>query len=371
VFERRPSPAWRASGVYGSPSIRAHLEALGLDRAAVSALIRPIRAMDVRTTTGAGCVLEHEPPWACGVDRVRLERSLLDRASAAGATVREGSAVRGVSLPMGGEQGHVEVTGRDGRTLRWRAGLVVGADGPRSLVARAAGVDRPIGWFRRGAITVHHADPDAPPDGLPATAELVVGTGWYCGIAPVPRGRVNVGVVVGPDRLRARVGSGQDPGRVVDDVIGRLPGPVRAWQRAGRTDEVRVAFPLAHRPRRLGGPGWLLVGDAAGFIDPLSGEGILRALRSARDAADAILGDLGLDATAVAYDRRMRARTDGKDIVSWLLQAFLARPALAGYALGRLGRREDLRETFSRVLADLEPASRAVDPRYLLRVLAP
>jgi hypothetical protein len=67
----------------------------------------------------------------------------------------------------------------------------------------------------------------------------------------------------------------------------------------------------------------------------------------------------------------MRARTDGKDIVSWLLQVFLARPALTAYALGRLGRRPTQRGSLGRVLADLDPASRVVDPRYLLRLLAP
>jgi flavin-dependent dehydrogenase len=208
-------------------------------------------------------------------------------------------------------------------------------------------------------------------------AVLTVGPGWYCGVAPVPGGRVNVGVVVPEATLRAAAGDGR-PGaaasRVLDDIVALLPGPAgdEPWRWAPRTDAVTVALPLAHRPRRLAGPGWLLVGDAAGFLDPLSGEGLHRALASARLAADAIeMGDRGRPGALLAYDRRMRARFDGKDALSWLLQGFLARPELAAYAVTRLGRRGALARTFNAVLTDLAPASRALDPRFLLRLLAP
>ena len=72
-----------------------------------------------------------------------------------------------------------------------------------------------------------------------------------------------------------------------------------------------------------------------------------------------------------AYDRQMRRRFMAKDVVSWLVQAFLARPALFEYAARRVASRAAVRATMGLVMGDLVPASRALDPRYLAALLAP
>ena len=116
----------------------------------------------------------------------------------------------------------------------------------------------------------------------------------------------------------------------------------------------------------------MLAGDAAGFLDPFTGEGLHRALVSAELAATAIHAHLGGEAGALAaYDRAMRRRFLGKDVVSWLVQAFLARPALFEYAARRVASRASVRATMGLVMGDLLPASRALDPRYLAALLAP
>jgi flavin-dependent dehydrogenase len=370
VFERQTEPRWRAGGVYSSPRTWRSLRDLGLDPGAVAALVRPIPAMEVRTTRSAACRLEHEAPYACGVDRVRLEAALLARAREAGACVLEGRPVRALGLDPAGPA-VLTVSERGAAPRHWRARTVVGADGPRSLVARAAGVDAGVRWYRRAGITVHLADHGAAVAGRPATATMTLGDGWYCGIAPVPGDRVNVGIVLPVDRLAAAAGSRAHPEDLVTSILASLPGPAGALHAAPPTDRVRVALPLAHRPRRVAGPGWLLVGDAAGFIDPLSGEGLQRAFASAARAADVLLGDHDRAATADLYHRWMRGRYRPKDAVSWVLQAFLARPGLAGYALDRMARRPSLARTFGAVLTDLAPATRALDPRFLARLLAP
>ena len=113
------------------------------------------------------------------------------------------------------------------------------------------------------------------------------------------------------------------------------------------------------------------MGDAAGFLDPLSGEGLQRAFASAARAAHVLLSDLDRHRTAERYDRWMRGRYRPKDAVSLLLQVFLARPALAAYALERMARRPALARTFNAVLTDQLPGSRALDPRFLARLLVP
>ena len=71
------------------------------------------------------------------------------------------------------------------------------------------------------------------------------------------------------------------------------------------------------------------------------------------------------------YDRHLRSRFLTKDVVSWVLQLFIAQPSLLDYALRRLSRRARERKTLTLVLTDQLRASRALDPRFLLRLLAP
>jgi flavin-dependent dehydrogenase len=378
LFERWPAPRWRASGVYSSPATRGRLRALGLPEAVLDALIRPIDAMEVTGPSGTVCRLAYGPPdHACGLDRVRLERALLDHAAASGARVLEGAVVRELrprTRTVGRAAGtELDVSTAAGRE-RWHARLVVGADGPGSVVARAHGVDRPVRRFRRAGLTLHRADPTAAPPGVPMTARMIIGRGWYCGAAPVPGRRVNIGIVMSERALRERLrrDAGRGPRHVIRAVTDALPGDRAPWRDADDTDAATVALPLAHRVSRRSGRGFVLVGDAAGFVDPLSGEGLHRALASAELAASAIVADGRGDTGALErYDRRMRARFAPRDLVSWVLQLLLARPALLDHALRRLAVRDDLRTTFGRALADLDPVARILAPRFLFELARP
>jgi flavin-dependent dehydrogenase len=115
-----------------------------------------------------------------------------------------------------------------------------------------------------------------------------------------------------------------------------------------------------------------VVGDAAGFLDPFTGEGLHRALVSARLAADAVHGHLrGQPGGLAAYDGAMRDRFATKDRLSLLVQALLARPPLFEHAARRLERKADIRATMGLVMGDLVPASRAFDPRFVAGLIVP
>jgi menaquinone-9 beta-reductase len=361
VLERLPRPVWRACGVYTSPLTRRRLASLGLPAADLDRLIRPISAMNVETADGkAGCRLEYPVPHtACGVDRVHLEQALLGLIRARGVRVFEGAVVRSVELA--GHGARLAVSQAEGVST-WTARVVVGADGPTSVVARAARVSRTTSWFRRGALTGHRAL-------TVDDARMIVGEGWYIGIAPVPSDRVNLGLVMDEGALRRRLAQSR-PAAVVDDVVRTLVG-ADVLVDAPPTDDVATHLPLAHRVRRAAGDGYVLVGDAAGFVDPLSGEGLHRALVSAELAADAIDRHLAGDRLALGeYDRHLRARFRSKDVLSWALQLFMLRPALARRAIRRLDQRLDMRRSFAAALAELAPASTVLDPRFVARLLA-
>jgi menaquinone-9 beta-reductase len=369
LFERAHQPKWRASGVYSSPLTRAQLAALGLDHGRLDALITRVPGLVVRTLAGDTCRLDYAQHGdACGVDRVRLDAGLLERAAAAGARVITSATVREIQPGPGGAAATLLVSTADARET-WRARLTVGADGPGSMVARAFGVQRAARRLRRAGMTFHQAFTGAPS----ADAQMVIGRGWYCGICPVPGGRVNVGIVVGERFLRQARARGEHPIDITFQVFGRLPAPWSTLALRPIEDELAIALPLANRVSRRSGPGFVLVGDAAGFIDPISGEGLHRALLSAELATEAIRAALAQPQSQALhdYDRALRAKFRRKDIISWLLQAFLARPEFLGYAVRRLESRDELRATFAAVMADLEPPERALNPRFLAALLRP
>ena len=129
---------------------------------------------------------------------------------------------------------------------------------------------------------------------------------------------------------------------------------------------------------RRSGPGWLLVGDAAGFLDPFTGEGLHRALVSAELAAAAIIaGHRGtVGSRSQPRVRRLRPRDaapvprQGRGLVA-RPGASSTRPILFDYAARRVAARPSVRATMGLVMGDLIPASRALDPRFLASLLAP
>jgi flavin-dependent dehydrogenase len=368
VVERSPAYRWRACGVFSSPASVTFLRQLGLGEEELSSVARPIPAMRVETAARTTFRLTYgddgslaEP--AVGFDRSALDPALLELARAAGADVRLGATVESV------ETGVVVIREPSGE-IAIEAPVIVGADGIRSTVARAFGVVRPARLDRRIGLTFHVADPRP---GEKRDARMVVFRGGYVGLAPVPGARVNVGIVLGGSWAARLKDDGAE--QTTEAVLAAIPpaddDPID-WRVAERCDAIEGAVPLGHRVARRDGTGWLLVGDAAGFLDPFTGEGLHRALVSARLACDAIDRLLAGDEAALAsYGHAMTARFRSKDAISLLVQAFLGRPELFEFAARRLAARGAVRETMGLVMGDLVPASRALDPRFVAALLRP
>jgi flavin-dependent dehydrogenase len=381
VLERSREWRWRACGVFASPAALSALRRTGLDEPTIRAVAGPIPAMRVETPTGTAFRLtygaEDGGEHAVGFDRSRLDPALLRLASGVGAEVRTEANVIEVDL----ERGEITTRDADGASSRLRPNVIVGADGLRSVVARSAGVARATRLGPRVGLTYHLEDADeAGTHGAVARdARMCVVRDGYVGIAPVPGGRVNIGVVLGESwRPRLAHLGAQAVTRSIVEAVEPIDDDAGSWRFARRCDPIAGASPLGHRvTRRAGtsgrtGHGWLLIGDAAGFLDPFTGEGIHRALVSAELAGRALLVDATCRPEALAaYDRQMRRRFVAKDAVSWLVQGFLARPRLFEYAARRLASRPPVRATMGLVMGDLVPPSRGLDPRYLAALLAP
>ena len=370
VLERNPTWRWRAGGVFTSPAAVAALRRAGLDEPTLRAVARPIPAMRVETRGGTSFRLTYgadaggEP--AVGFDRSRLDPALLELARRAGADIRLGWSVTAVDPGSG----RLDVLASSGTPASIRARVVVGADGRRSIVAHAAGVARAARLAPRIGLTYHLRDHDPR---IARDARMRLLPDGYVGIAPVAGGRVNVGIVLGRT-WRTEVAR-RGARSVADAIVAAIPATEddpADWRSGDPTDAVEGAWPLGHRVTRRAGRNWLLVGDAAGFLDPFTGEGLHRGLVSAELAAGAIRARArGKRDAFAAYERAMQRRFLAKDGVSSLVQVFLARPAMFEYAARRVAARPAVRATMGLVMGDLVGAGRALDPRYLAALLAP
>lgn len=389
LLERTPSYRWRACGVFSTPASLDELRALGVPRASLVEVARPIPAMRVESPGGTAFRLTYGDDGsgratAVGFDRQGLDTRLLELAAESGVEVRRGVSVETVQRASNHGRS-ARTPGRARISFRGADGpgdlaarIVVGADGIRSRVARELGVTRSPWLPARVGLTCHIEEiPGGPHPDVRVTgdARMVIFKGGYCGVAPVPGARLNIGIVIGAQHVRrelARTGADAIAERI---VAGLPPAAGQPWalDPRRRTDRIVGASPVGHRVSRMTGSGWLLVGDAAGFLDPFTGEGIHRALVSARLGAEAVDAELrGTKPNPLpTYERAMRERFRPKDVLGWLIQLFVSRPWLFDRAARRLAARDRLRETMSLVMADLVPAGRALNARYLTALLAP
>jgi len=373
LLEREPAPRWRACGVYTSPATVSALRRLGLADDVIAPLARPVPGLRVESRRGATFRLAYaesdgtgsgrgDRACAVGLARPAFDALLIEMAQAAGADVRRGARVVGVRQEAAGRW-RLELA--DGGTVA--ADLVVGADGPRSTIARTMGVEAHAPIRRRIGLTFHIDDPAGE---RIHDARIVVLPDGYVGLAPVPGARLNVGIVLWGawlERVRR-----ESPAAVAIEIL-RRPEVIELAA-AGHDppailDHVAGSAPLGHAVRRRGGHGWLLIGDAAGFLDPFTGEGLHRSLASAELAAAAILADG--PAAGPRHDAAMRRGFGQRDLVTRIVDAFLARPPLFEYAARRLARREAARRTIGLVIGDLISPGRALEPRFLAGLLRP
>lgn len=243
------------------------------------------------------------------VTRRQLDAWLLEHAIRAGARFEAGFIVRHplVERSHGVEVVRGLVLTRPGETLRLPATLTVGADGRRSVLAREVGLTKRVRAPRRWAFGtyVHGVR------GMQAMGEMHVRHGWYIGLAPMPDGTTNVCVVTTPPLETRR------PLDVIRRAIASDEALAARFSTASFGAPVRVLGPLAAEVRAPGVPGLLLAGDAAGFVDPMTGDGLRLAMAggmlSAREALRtlesgdyvAAIGRLA-DARAGLFGRKIR-----------------------------------------------------------------
>ncbi len=297
------------------------------------------------------------------IPRERLDEILFRHAVRCGATGLEGFAVRRV-----GSVAPFRVEAADGRAVEARA--LVAADGARSVAAREIGLAPSARGPEMVALRGYY-DGVAGLDGrveLHFAAPALPGYFW---IFPTGGGSANVGVGATAATL-ARHGSLR---AVFQDVLARCR-PVRDRLAGARPRGPLRGWPLPLAAGRGGtvADGALLAGDAAGFVDPLTGEGIFYALRSGELAGETLaeaLADGDLRRRALArYERRWRAEFAGSFRVGRLLQWALRVPRLVDSVVRKAARDAEVARLVGAVIGHAEPKRVVLSLRFLGRLSA-
>lgn len=355
ILEKAVRPAEKICGEFLSPGCLPLLRRLGVLRALADAGARPLRGMALQT---AGGRLRADYPGgaALAVRRARLDPLLLEAALACGARLLPGFQAHDLLWEGGAVVG---VRGRHGgQEVRLRARLVLGADGRHSVVARRLGGVIRHPWLDKVALVGHFRGVAAAPD----RAEIFVGRRRYAILNPLAPETTNVGLVLDRREFAGAAAARQQ----LEAACAALPGLGPRMRGVAPVGPVRCLGPLAHRARRVAAPGALLLGDAAGFLDPFTGEGLHAALRSAELAAGAALPALAAcrHPDPQTYAAAWRAEIRAKWRLCLLLQQGVRRPRLAEWLVARLAPRP---EALARLLAMLGDVA-AAGPPALLRL---
>jgi flavin-dependent dehydrogenase len=232
-----------------------------------------------------------EHAYAFQVPRDEFDEVLLDHAATTGADVREGWSVERVRFEGARARG---VVARDpsGATHALDARFVVDATGRDAIVARAKQTTAKIPHLDKTAVFAHYRGVVRGEGVQEGDIDIIVfPAGWFW-VIPFKDGRTSVGAVVKSTWIKER--RHLDPDAMLEAAVGESPTATRLLARAEKLWPGRALADYSYRVSEVTGEGWIAVGDAGGFIDPLFSTG-------------AHLGMVGGVLGAEAIDEALRA----------------------------------------------------------------
>ncbi|HET9417707.1 MAG TPA: NAD(P)/FAD-dependent oxidoreductase [Chthoniobacterales bacterium] len=216
------------------------------------------------------------------VTRSDFDKVLLDHAAENGAEVHEQTVVTRVTFA----NEHVDLAiGQNASSHNVRARYVIDASGRNSLLGNQLGIKKTYDHLQKLSIFAHY-DGVWRPDGIDATLTLLIrGIDRWFWVIPLTTERTSIGVVLDKETFRQSAMSAED---FLEHSLAEQPIIAKRMTNAHRASQVHVAADFSYRSTKLHGDRWLLVGDAAGFIDPIFSSGVFLAVFSGEQAADAL-----------------------------------------------------------------------------------
>jgi flavin-dependent dehydrogenase len=244
------------------------------------------------------------PPHAYQVWRQDFDKMLYEHARESGADAREGHEVLKVEQPDSRDT-RLEVRSDDGRSYSIRARYLVDASGRDTFLSTEKRLRRKNNAHQSAAIFGHFrgAEPRGGEDaGNISIYRFQYGWMW---MIPLPDGVMSIGAVCRPEYLKRRKGRTTE---FLLETLHQNPGLKARMQRAELIGEVRVTGNYSYDSTQMGGPGWVLVGDAFAFLDPVFSSGVYLAMSGAEQAVEVVDAALRDPRCEQALQRKLEKR---------------------------------------------------------------
>jgi 2-polyprenyl-6-methoxyphenol hydroxylase-like FAD-dependent oxidoreductase len=335
----------RVCGMYLCPAGVALLERFGLRRC-MEAGARELRGMvmvapNLKRLETYFPTVEGIPDHGLALPRPALDNLLLGLASGAGAEIRFGA--RPTKLVRTGSGWRATLP--DGDEIEAR--LLIGADGRKSATARLLGLTLPL---RRSRMAIH-IDLPARKKTSPLGEMHIFNDGAYVGLNPIAPETVNFSIVCEPKAL-----GGRPIAELINQRIAQSPWLSELIEPLAEEAQPGVTYPTNARVRSAATHNAALIGDASGYIDPLTGEGIYGALWTAEALVNAVTaGWHDLPAALASYAHTRARRQRAKAALCELFQQIICRPFLANSIHRLLARRQGVADSFIGIIGNSFP----------------
>ena len=248
------------------------------------------------------------PPHAYQVWREDFDRMLFEHARECGADAREGHEALAFEQ-RGARDTRIDVRTDDGRNYRIQARYLIDASGRDTFLSAKKRLRRKNDHHQSAAIFGHFRGAQARAGEDAGNISMYRFEHGWMWMIPLPDGVMSVGAVCWPDYLKQR------KGRAVEFLFDTLRKNPAMWRRLEHAElignQVRVTGNYSYDSTRIGGRGWVLIGDAFAFLDPVFSTGVYLAMSSAEQAAQVVDAALRRPAMEMALlhklEKRMRA----------------------------------------------------------------
>src|SRR5262245_15449817 len=315
----------------------------------------------------ADCTGDPRVHHGLALAREQFDSVLLEAARTAGARVHTGVRVENLLHDNGHISGVSTRSSTEGLT-EVRARLTVGADGLRSTLRKSLGLAGRAPRLRKVALSAHAAGVTDVQD----LGELHLGDGICAGLAPISAdgSQCNITLVVDADRFGRELAG--KPASRFRQRLAAFPRLRERVQQLELVSELQAAGPFDRPTAGVVKPGAALVGDAAGYFDPFTGQGIFQAMAGAqllaREAARAL--HAGIPHLALnGYARAHGSLTTGTRFVQRLIDYVCARPAQAERCVAALAHAPRAARHLIAVTGDLRTPASLLSPATLISFL--
>src|SRR6476619_5973129 len=232
--------------------------------------------------------LHHESAVTWQITRAQFDLMLIEHAAEQGADVHQQTQIKRVLFDNDRAYG-VEALMTDGSVQQFTAKVIVDATGQSAMLSNKFRWRVRDPKLKKAVLFSYFKDSHREPD-LNGGATLVLRTepgsgGWFWYI-PLENDITSVGIVADPEYLVK--GRGQDLAKILQEEIDKCEACRRRVAEGERVDKIYSILDYSYRSKKNAGNGFIIIGDAYGFLDPIYSSGVLLALKMAELAADAI-----------------------------------------------------------------------------------